>query len=192
MRPGEPAWATLPDWLQTCSGCGAVAPDLSALPGTARSVVESPAWRAMAGEGTEETLPFRRWGALCRETGDVDSAVEALLMAAWAADDAVAMLEGSRLRKAVAEAWAEPPDQLTALRRLDALRRSSDFAAADAWAATLATRPLDAFGQAILAFQRTRIGQRDIGRHLVSMALPSSLSHRDLPRPAFWRWLFRD
>lgn len=192
MRPGEPAWATLPDWLQTCSGCGAVAPDLSVLPETARSLVESPAYRGMAGEGSEETLPFRRWGALCRTTGDSDSAAEALLMAAWAADDAVAMLEGSRLRKTVAEAWADPPDQLTALRRLDALRRSSDFAAADAWAATLASRPLDAMGQAILAFQRQRIGQRDIGRHLVSMALPTSMSHKDLPRPAFWDWLFRD
>ena len=40
MRPGEPARSTLRDWIQVCSRCGAAAPDLSALPSTARAVVE--------------------------------------------------------------------------------------------------------------------------------------------------------
>ena len=191
MRPGEPAWATLPDWLQTCSGCGAVAPDLAALPAAAKAVVESASYRAMSAAGSEETLPFRRWAALCRAAGDADTAVEASLQAAWAADDAAEMLEAARLRQDVAQAWDQPADQPTALRRLEVLRRSGDFAAADAWAATLAGRTLDAFGRAVLAFQRERIERRDIGRHLLSSALPPSLSQEAMPRPAFWTWLFR-
>lgn len=190
MRPGEPAWSTLPDWLQVCGTCGAVAPDLAALPATAKAVVQSPEYRALAGAGAEETLPFRRYAALCHAAGDEEAATEATLFAAWAADDAVAMLEASRLRLDVAQAWREPPDQLTALRRLDVLRRSSDFPAAEAWAAQLAGRELDAIGQSILAFQRDRIAQRDITRHLVSSALPRSVPHTALPRPAFWTWLF--
>jgi hypothetical protein len=191
MRPGEPAWATLPDWLQICSGCGAVAPDLAALPPDAKAVVQSPAYRALASDGSEETLPARRWAMLCRAAGDEAAATEALLQAVWAADDAAEMLEASLLRKAVAEAWGETQDQPTALRRLDVLRRSSDFAAADAWAATLAGRQLDALGRAVLAFQRERIAQRDISRHLLSSALPDPLSQAAMPRPAFWEWLFR-
>ena len=190
MRPGEPARSTLPDWLQVCGSCGAVAPDLAALSAVAKTVVESPAYRSLSGEGAEETLPFRRWAALCRAAGDTAAAAEAMLHAAWAADDAAEMLEASRLRQAVAQAWGEPADQSTALRRLDVLRRSGDFAAADAWAARLVGRPLDAIGRAVLAFQCERIAQRDIGRHLLSSALPPSLSPADMPRPAFWRWLF--
>lgn len=190
MRPGEPAWDTLPDWLQSCDSCGAVAPDLAALPGSAKAVVASPAYRGMAGEGSEETLPFRRWSALCRAAGKADAAVEATLMAAWAGDDAANMLEASRLRLAVAEAWGETDDPFTALRRLDVLRRSGDFAAADAWAAKLAARPLDAAEMTIVTFQRGCIAQRDIGRHLVTSALPPEVSHQALPRPGFWGWLF--
>lgn len=192
LRPGEPAWSTLPDWLQTCSGCGAVAPDLSALPPSAKATLQSAEWRALAGQGSEETLPFRRWALLCRAGGDAAAATEATLQAAWAADDAAEMLEGAQLRQAVAAAWGEAEDQLTALRRLDALRRASDFAAADAWAMKLAARQLDPLGAAILGFQRQRIAARDIARHLVSSALPAGMSHASLPRPPFWAWLFRD
>lgn len=190
MRPGEPAWETLPDWLQTCDRCGAAAPDLAVLPASAKAVVVAPAYRRLADEESEETLPFRRWAALCRAAGDEEAAIEATLMAAWAADDAVSMLEASRLRLAVAEAWGETEDQAKALWRLDVLRRSSDFAAADAWAATLSARPLDAAGKAILAFQRECIARRDIGRHLVTTALPADVPHDALPRPVFWGWLF--
>ncbi|HET8997617.1 MAG TPA: hypothetical protein VFN42_13190 [Acetobacteraceae bacterium] len=192
MRPGEPAWETVQDWLQTCDRCGAVAPDLAALPETAKAVVQSAAYRDLADEKSEETLPFRRWALLCRAAGDSQAATEAMLMAAWAADDAVSMLEASRLRLTVAEAWGETEDQATALWRLDVLRRSSHFAAADAWANTLAARPLDRAGKAILAFQRDRIAQRDIGRHLVTSALPPGVEHETLKRPGFWSWLFRE
>lgn len=192
MRPGEPAWETLPDWIQTCASCGAAAPDLAALPESVKPVVQSAEYRLMSLEGAEESLPFRRWAALCRATGDEAGAIEATLQAAWAADDAVAMLEASKLRQAVAQAWGDTQDEATALRRLDVLRRSSDFAAAEAWGATLASRKLSAAGTAIVAFQRERIRQRDIGRHLVTSALPKGVSHETLGRPAYWTWLFRE
>ncbi len=191
LRPGEPARATLPDWMQTCASCGAVAFDLATLAPAAQPLVGSEAWRAMAHVGAAETVPFRRWAALCRAMGDAVTAVEATLMAAWAADDAAAVLEAAQLRGEVARDWGAASDTLTALRRLDVLRRTSDFAAAEAWADQLAARPLDAAGAAVLAFQRRRIAMRDIGGHLLSSALPPPLTPDAFARPAFWEWLFR-
>ena len=81
MRPGEPARSTLRDWIQICSQCRAAAPDLSALPTTARAVVESNEYRMLSTEVLEETLPFRRWALICERTGDRPQQAEALLQA---------------------------------------------------------------------------------------------------------------
>src|SRR5271155_2207768 len=70
MRPGEPARSTLRDWVVVCSHCGAAAPDLGALPGSARAVVESDAYRLLSTSALEETLPFRRWALICSGLGD--------------------------------------------------------------------------------------------------------------------------
>ena len=197
MRPGEPVRSMLQDWVQTCNSCGAVAPDLSMLPAGAGSVVESPAYKGLVTEASEETLPFRRWAMICRGTGDSAEAAEATLQAAWAADDAANMTEAAKLRREVAAQWRDPSDQATSLRLLDVLRRAGDFDAAEAWATKLAARGLDKTGETIVAFQRGRIAARDIGRHLVSSALPA-LPHGPQaaqalqpPVPKFWERLFR-
>jgi hypothetical protein len=172
MRPGEPARSTLRDWIQVCPKCGAAAPDVSALPATARAVAESDEYRLLSTTALEETLPFRRWALICERTGDRAQQAEALLQAAWAADDAAAMTEPAKLRAEVAALWDGTADVELGLRRLDVLRRAGLFDAAEAWATVMTGRGPDELARAIIAFQRAKIAARDIGRHLISSALP--------------------
>jgi hypothetical protein len=196
MRPGEPTRSTLRDWIQVCGRCGAAAPDLSALPATVRDVVESDAYRLLSTAGSEETLPFRRWALICEHTGDRAEQAEALLQAAWAADDAAAMTEPTKLRSEVAALWADTTDVELGLRRLDVLRRAGKFAASEEWARVLVERGADELATTIIAFQQTRIAQRDIGRHLISSALPPPshaphVSHGKRATTGFWSRLLR-
>lgn len=196
MRPGEPAWSTLRDWIQVCPKCGAAAPDLAAVPSTARAVVESEEYRKLSTTALEETLPFRRWALICERTGDRPQQAEALLQAAWAADDAAAMSEAAKLRSEVAALWADTNDIELGLRRLDVLRRAGLFDAASAWATTLTERGVDEIAAAIIGFQRGQIAKRDIGRHLISSALPPPsyaphVSHGKRATTGFWSRLLR-
>jgi hypothetical protein len=196
MRPGEPARSTLRDWIQLCPNCTAAAPDLQTLPATARQVVESVEYRGLTTSGLEETLPFRRWATICRHLGDTPNEAEALLQAAWAADDAAEMTEASHLREQVVRLWGDPSDEETALRQLDVLRRSGAFEAADARAIALMHRNLSETAAAIVRFQRARIAARDIGRHLISSALPPPahaphVTHGKRPSRGVWSKMFR-
>jgi hypothetical protein len=196
MRPGEPARSTLSDWVQTCRGCGAAAPDLSALPALAGSAVESPAYKALTANVLEEALPFCRWAMICEAAGDTANQAEALLQAAWAADDAAAMTEAADLRRAVAMLWAGKMDIETGLRRLDVLRRAGAFEEALAWADAMEACTHEETAHFILAFQRSRITRRDVGRHLISSAMPPPssaphVSHGKRPQVGFWSRLLR-
>lgn len=191
MRPGEPARSTLSDWMQTCRSCGAAAPSIAALPDNARAVVTSAAYAALSASGLSATLPFRRWATICTETGNVAGGADALLQAAWAADDALDGEEAIRLRQQVAEIWAVTADTETALRRLDVLRRAGAFEEAQRQADALATRPLDELGERVVAFQRARASGGDSGRYLVSSALPPPahkphVSHGKRAKGGFW------
>jgi len=172
MRPGEPVRSTLRDWIQVCRGCGAAAPDLAALSSTARDAVESDDYRELSTSVLEETLPFRRWALICERTGERGQQAEALLQAAWAADDAAAMTEAAKLRGTVAALWDGTADIELGLRRLDVLRRAGRFGEAAGWAEALAGRQPDELARTIIGFQQTRIAARDVGRHLISAALP--------------------
>jgi hypothetical protein len=196
MRPGEPARSTLADWIQTCSKCRAGAPDLAMLPAMARAVVESNDYKALTTSTLEETLPFRRWALICERGGDQSNQAEALLQAAWAADDAAAMTEASRLRTEVAALWNGTQDIELSLRRLDVLRRTGAFEEAEAWADVLAQRIDEETARSIIAFQRARIAARDIGRHLISSAMPPPahaphVSHGKRASTGFWSRLLR-
>jgi hypothetical protein len=172
LRPGEPTRSTLPDWIAICRRCGAAAPDLAVLPAEARAVVESDPYHALAGTAPEFALSFLRWAMILRETGDRTGAAEAMLQAAWSADDAADSINAARWRAEAAFLWDEPADVETALRRIDVLRRAGEFDAAAAAAERLAGRGLDQTSASVLAFQRARIATRDIGRHLISSAVP--------------------
>lgn len=197
MRPGEPVRSTLRDWVEICGTCGAAAPDLAALPPEAKSVVESAPYRALATETLEESLPFLRWAMICRGIGNNAEAAEATLQAAWAADDAATVAAAAALRKQVAELWGEPEDEETALRQIDVLRRAGEFEKATDRAAALEKSGMSELARQIVAFQRARIEARDIGRHLISSALPPpavaphvSHGHQQRTSPRFWSRLF--
>ncbi len=164
LRPGEPARSTLPHWIRVCGGCGAAAPDLTALPGDAATIVASTVYTACP--GAAETRPFRRWALLSPL-----NAPSALLHAAWAADDAGLTGEAAALRREAAALWAGVTDPERACLRLDALRRAGDFHDAARWLDTISPWANDEGTAAILAFQRARIAARDSGRYLLSAAL---------------------
>jgi hypothetical protein len=196
MRPGEPARSTLRDWILMCRHCGAAAPDLAALPETAREVVESPEYRGLSTSVLEETLPFRRWALICERAGDRVQQAEALLQASWAADDAAAMAEACRLRTKVAALWEGSADVELGLRRLDVLRRAGLFDQAAAWARELESRQPDELARRIIGFQAARIAARDIGRHLISSVLPPPshtphVAHGKRATTGFWSRLLR-
>jgi hypothetical protein len=172
MRPGEPVRSTLRDWIQTCTQCGAAAPDLAALPKTAKATVESERYRNLTTVALEETLPFRRYALICEQAGDPEQQAEGLLQAAWAADDVAAMTEAAKLRSDVAALWDGTGDPERAIRRLDVLRRAGQFDVATVWAGMLLQRDQDDLASKIIQFQQSRIAARDVGRHLISAALP--------------------
>ena len=172
MRPGEPARSTLSKWVVTCRSCGATAPDLGTLPAEAAACVRAEAYRALLGQGQDPIAPFRRWAAICAAVGDRKAAAEALLQAAWMADDRDDAGQARDLRSAVAALWAEAVDTETRLRRIDVQRRAGDFEAARTAALAMAGHSLDETARSILAFQQRRIEAADAGRYLISSALP--------------------
>jgi hypothetical protein len=151
-----------------------------------RDVVESAAYLGLKGPTT--ALAFLRWAQLCR---DSDTRGEALLQAAWTADDAAAAADATAWRLAAAEAWGEPSDPERALRLLDVLRRASAFERARALAGRFGG--LDESSARVVAFQLARIAEGDIGRHLMSSALrpPAHrphVAHQAKPeKRGFWR-----
>lgn len=195
MRPGEPARSTLSRWVAVCRSCGAAAPDLSALPATVGTIVRSAEYRTLAEPDPPGTLPFRRWALLCQGQGDRNGEAEALLQAAWAADDVGADAAATALRQIVAALWESAADTRVALRRLDVLRRAGLFEDAGRCAEGIADHPLDDTARAVLTFQRGRIAAGDRARHSIGSALPPPahaphVTHVRRTLPGLWRRLF--
>jgi hypothetical protein len=199
FRPGEPARSTLRRWVAECSGCGAAAPDLSAVgPQDAEVVRADPEYAALRAQAPAFARGFLLWALLCQRRGDVWAAAEALLQAAWAADDAEEAEWAVAWRQQTAAIWPPSAEIQPRLCLVDIYRRAGDFYQAAAAAETLAEAPLDESSAAILAFQRRLIGERDTGRQLMSSALrpPASRPHvsyqgvRSGPGTGFWRRLF--
>lgn len=165
LRPGEPARSTMRFWIQTCSQCGASAPDLAALPAGARAVVEGPDYGALRSTGVADG--FLRWAVIAERCGQTNDAAEATLQAAWVLDDSGQ--DGTELRLAAVRLWGPPDDPLAALRQADVLRRAGAF---DRAAALLdQVGPGDEGTSAILAFQRELVTTQDRGRHSIATAL---------------------
>jgi hypothetical protein len=106
------------------------------------------------------------------------------------------MSEAAKLRTEVAALWDGSDDVELGLRRLDVLRRAGQFEAAAAWATSMAERGPDELARAIIGFQRARIADRDIGRHLISSALPPPavtphVTHGKRASTGFWSRLLR-
>jgi len=199
FRPGEPARSTLRRWVAECAGCGAAAPDLAGLaPPDAEVVRADPEYAALRAQAPVFARSFLLWALLCQRRGDAWPAAEALLQAAWAADDADETEWATVWRQQAAAVWPPSPEIQPRLCLIDIYRRAGDFPKAAAVVETLAQNPLDESSAAILAFQRRLIGGREAGRQLMSSALrpPASRPHVSYQQPkpgpsgGFWRRLF--
>ncbi len=181
-RPGEPTRSTLRRWVQTCPGCGACAPDLATLPVAAQGIVSSAAYAAL---GT----PVERWAALVAGT---PAEAEALLQAAWQAEDDGK--DGTALRSRASAAWPTPQDPEGLVRLADTRRRAGLLVEATATLDQVPPHADDGLAR-IVAFERARIAARDTGRHLLSSALrpparTPHVSHGKAPAGGFWLRLF--
>jgi hypothetical protein len=197
-RPGEPTRSTIAQWLSVCPGCGAAAPDLASLPAAARPVVDDPDYAALHAQEPAAARPFLCWSMICLRTGNV-AAAEAMLQAAWVADDAGDEAAARTWRLDAVALWGEPADAADAQRLLDVLRRAGAFDRAATLAEDLLSRAPDRDAAAILRFQLARIAAGDAGRHTIASVLPPParsphVAHgRKAATPAtggFWRRLF--
>jgi hypothetical protein len=204
FRPGEPARSTLRRWVAECSGCGSAAPDLAAAGPEDAEVVRGDAeYAALRSQAPGFARSFLLWALLCQRRGSAWAAAEALLQAAWAADDAEEAEWAVAWRLQAAAVWPQSGEIQPRLCLLDIYRRAGEFALAAEVAEGLADEPLDESSAAILAFQQRLISERDASRQLMSSALrpPASRPHVSYTRApmaqarraqagGFWRRLF--
>ena len=204
FRPGEPARSTLRHWVAVCSGCGAAAPNLASLTEADVEIVRGdPEYAALRSQAPAFARNFLLWALLCQRRDDAWGAAEALLQAAWAADDAEEVEWAQAWRVQAAEIWPDSREIQPRVCLIDITRRAGDFARAAVIAEALVDEQLDENSAAILAFQRRLIAERDSGRQLLSSALrpPSTRPHVSLNERqssegglgspgGFWRRLF--
>ncbi len=194
-RPGEPTRSTIGDWLRVCPGCGAAAPDLAALAPSARAVVDSADYAALGTDKPAAARPFLRWSMIAAHVGNPDHAAEAMLQAAWTADDAGDAAAARAWRLDAVALWGEPA-AADSQRLVDVLRRAGAFDRAASLAEDLLARSPDPDAAAILRFQLARIAAGDSGRHTIASALPPParsphVAHgRPKPTGGLWRRIF--
>jgi hypothetical protein len=180
FRPGEPARSTLRRWIGECSGCGAAAPDLAALSTEAGEIVRSdPEYAAIRCQAPAFARPFLLWALLCQRDGRQWGAAEALLQAAWSADDGEEVEWAVSWRRQAASIWPATEEVRPRLCLLDIHRRAGDFQNAAGLIEALAATDLDDPSATILDFQRRLVAARETGRQLLSSALrpPATRPH---------------
>lgn len=180
FRPGEPARSTLRQWVAVCSGCGAAAPDLTSLtPADAEIVRNDPEYAALRSQAPAFARNFLLWALLSQHRGDAWSTAEALLHAAWAADDEPDADWAQVWRNQAADLWPGSREVRTRLCLIDITRRAGDFTRAAVVAEALMEEPLDDPSAAVVEFQRRLIAERETGRQLLSSALrpPAARPH---------------
>jgi hypothetical protein len=174
QRPPEMMRSTMASWLQECRFCGYVATDIGKDDAAARDFVGTSAFQALCADPSPDpvTRRFLVRAALDAHGGDTESAFTHTLAAAWVADDSDRSSDATALRLSAAAYVAGKPASLdTRLVLLDVLRRASDWSAAGTLADTLvADRSGDPY-DAIAAFHRSRIAERDNGRYTIADAL---------------------
>jgi len=176
MRPGEPLRGSIDRWLQQCPRCGYAAPDIRQARPSAPRVVAAAPFRSLVGDASIPPLcrRFLAWAHVLDETGALHEAAEAMLQAAWTADDLNRPDLAQAWRMDAVALWrAGPPlEAPQSLRVIDALRRAEAWEAAeDAVSHLRATQP-DEDVRRVLVLESRLIEARDAGRHTVASALP--------------------
>jgi hypothetical protein len=174
QRPPEMMRSTMASWLQECPFCGYVAPDIEKDDAAARAFVGTPAFQQLCADPSPDPVSrrFLLRAALDAHSGDMEEAFTHALAAAWVADDGSRYSDATALRLRTAAYVAGKAASLdTRLVLLDVLRRAEDWSAAETLADALAAdRPGHPY-DAIVAFHRGRIAERDFGRYTIADAL---------------------
>lgn len=176
LRPGEPVRSTMGRWLQQCPGCGYAAPDISRAHAATAEAVRAAPFRALLAETGTPPLArrFLAWALVLEETGALHAAAEAMLHAAWVADDLGRADFARAWRLDAVALWRSGPplDPEQTVRVIDALRRAEAWGDAGATAEALAlTEPTEVVAQ-VVALERRLIQAEDAGRHTMASALP--------------------
>jgi hypothetical protein len=174
QRPPEMMRSTMASWLQECGFCGYVAADIGKGDAAVRDFVGTPAFQALCADPAPDPVSrrFLVRAALDAHSGDMEEAFTHALAAAWVADDGSRYSDATALRlKAAAYVAGKAASLDTRLVLLDVLRRAEDWSAAETLADALAAdRPGHPY-DAIVAFHRGRIAERDFGRYTIADAL---------------------
>ena len=176
LRPGEPLRGSIDRWLQQCPRCSYAAPDIRQARPSAPRVVAAAPFRSLV---TDQSIPplsrrFLAWAHVLDETGAMHEAAEAMLQAAWTADDLNRPELAQAWRMEAVALWRAGPalDAPQSLRVIDALRRAEAWEAAEDAIATLrATEPSEDAVR-VLVLEARLVEARDAGRHTVASALP--------------------
>lgn len=183
LRPPRLRRYTMRSWIQCCSECGYVAPEIDEAPANleiVKNVMASTGWAQPASIPTSGlALNFLRLALLESEFAHPEAAAEAALNAAWVADDSRQTALAIECRSIAArhialalsqmEQGADRREALEA-RLVDVLRRSRRWRDADA----LCRRAQESEGGGIIAaifrFQRALIKKRIVGPRSVDDA----------------------
>lgn len=201
LRPGEPLRGSIGHWLQQCPRCGYAAPDIREARPSAPRVVAAAPFRALINDAATPALSrrFLAWAHVLEETGAMHEAAEAMLQAAWTADD---LNRGDLARAWRMEAvalWRSGPalDFEQSLRVIDALRRAEAWDTAHDAIATLAQETLPESVRQVLSLEARLVEAGDARRHTVASALPPPArrphaSHQKIiGRGSLFGWLKR-
>jgi hypothetical protein len=176
LRPGEPLRGAMAQWLQQCPRCGYAAPDIAEARASAARVVAAAPFRALINDASTPALSrrFLAWAHVLEETGALHEAAQAMLQAAWTADDLNRPELARSWRMEAVALWRSGPalDHEQSLKVVDALRRAEAWdAAADAIGALRREDLAEAVRQ-VLALEERLVGAGDSRRHTVASALP--------------------
>ena len=173
---------TMHMWLQRCSNCGYVAPELAEAPEKVVEVVRSQAYIDFMSETTapKAVRPFIFRSYLQEQIRSMRESAWAAIHAAWISDDEnisdvsdILRLLAVRLMNSAAESGAplsEDPE-ICACIRTDLLRRVGRFDDADRCAAeALGKKPSEIVGK-FLEFERQLIARKDRVCHTVAEAV---------------------
>jgi hypothetical protein len=175
QRPPEMFRSTIQSWLQECPDCGYVAPNIEKGDASACTFLDTSEFRAAALEPAldPDVRRFLVRAAYDAYVEDRRSAFQHTLAAAWVADDRKQTAEASELRLRAAKYLAGGNIRSIdlRLRLLDALRRASNWTAAEALIVELVAERLEYPFAEIIAFHRSKIAAGDPGRYTIEQAL---------------------
>lgn len=189
FRPGGHERAALPLAVQRCPGCGYCGDSIGRVPGGLEQeklmgALHGDEYRARLHDPTQPDLArhFRCQSLILCMAGAYDEAAQAMLSAAWAADDIGAIEAARDSRLAGAELFAHaltedgvPSDRANSIRLviIDMLRRAGAFSKAANACRHLRDSTTEPVIRGLAAFQAGLIEARDDRAHGFDEALPN-------------------